>query len=57
MIGFVDADRFAITGISNFSTSIGTIIFFMGFMVIAIDSFSGWLRRSLMPDRKQLKSS
>ena len=36
---------------------VGTIIFFMGFMVIAIDSFSSWLRRSLTPDRKQAKGS
>lgn len=33
---------------------VGVILFLMGFMVIAIDSFSEWLRCSLMPDRKQM---
>jgi phosphonate transport system permease protein len=35
---------------------VGIIIFLMGFMVIAIDSFSSWLRRSLMPERKHTGS-
>ncbi len=30
---------------------VGTIIFLMGIMVIMIDCFSGWLRRSLTPER------
>lgn len=32
---------------------VGIIIFMMGFMVIAIDGFSDWLRRGLNPERKQ----
>jgi phosphonate transport system permease protein len=35
---------------------VGVIIFLMGFMVIMIDSFSSWLRRSLVPERKQMDS-
>jgi phosphonate transport system permease protein len=35
---------------------VGIIIFLMGFMVIAIDGFSGWLRRSLMPARNHRSS-
>lgn len=33
---------------------VGVIIFLMGFMVIIIDSFSSWLRHSLVPERKQV---
>jgi phosphonate transport system permease protein len=31
---------------------VAIIIFLMGFMVIAIDGFSSWLRRSLTPERR-----